>query len=166
MTMKSSLLLETADDHSGKDGPPALDEATQIVVAHLVAKETAALTAELATAKDALEVAQKALADKDTEFAAFKADLDAKAEVAKLTDTRKAEVAKALPTLEATEERAARWAAMNEVEFAAYLADVAAVAAPKTSGTESFDEKTAETAMDRSRKTTSEGSAARTVLGL
>lgn len=172
MTTNAGFGLETAGTNApGGSSPatPAIDEATQIVVAHLVAKETEPLQAEIATLKDALEVSKAETAAAVKEFEDFKADLAAQAEKAKLVETRKAEVAKVLPALEATDERVERWASMDEAAFASYLADVAAAAGSKTpeGGTKPFDETNAESAMDRSRKTNEpSGDAARAVLGL
>ena len=173
MSTKNGFGLETADA-GGSDATASLDEATKIVVAHLVARETAELTAknetlagELAKTKDALEIANKTIADKDAEFEGFKNEIAAKAEHAELVKARTAKVAEALPTLEITEERAARWASMAEVDFESYLQDVAAAAGvSQASKTESFDSAKGETAMDRSRKSTTDKSAGRTVLGL
>jgi hypothetical protein len=170
MTVKSSLPLETASGSGDANAPSALDDATKIVVAHLVAQETKSLTDEIATLTDKLAVAEKALTTKDAEHAAFKQDIADKAELAKLATMRTAEVAKALPALDATPERVERWASMSDTEFAAYLVDVASVAGvQKPAG--SFDEsKTVETAMSRAKKdnkpTTDETGAGRSVLGL
>lgn len=171
MTTKNGFGLEMAGADPGGSSPatPVIDEATQIVVAHLVAKETEPLQAEISTLKDALEVSKAETAAAVKAFEDFKADLAAQAEKAQLVETRKAEVAKVLPALEATDERVERWVSMDEAAFASYLADVAAAAGSKApeGGTKPFDETNAESAMDRSRKTTeTTGDAARAVLGL
>lgn len=171
----SGFGLEFANAGAGTETAP-LDlnsDAIKVVVAHMVAEQTEALTAQVATLTDKLELAEKALADKEAEFAAFKDDLVEKAAAAERADARKAEVAKVAPALEATPERVERWASMEEAAFAAYLADVASVVTPADSSkNDSFDAKIAESAMDRSKDNKApaeddvDGTAARSVLGL
>lgn len=174
----AALPLETANT-SGV----AADDKVAILVAHQVAQETAALSTEVeglksenatlktevAGLKDKLDVAETAKTAAEKAFADYKGEQAAAAERAKLADARKAEVAKVAPALEATDERLARWTSMDEAAFTEYVAELASVAGGKTgegAGTETFDASKGETAMDRSKKTTSGKSAARSVLGL
>lgn len=178
----AALPLETADA-SGV----SVDEQVAVLAAHTVAKETASLneqiealkaenatlTTEKAELADKLTVAEAAIETAKQEFAAFKTDLETKAEQAKVAEARKAEVAKVAPALLEGEEakvaeRVTRWTAMDEAAFTDYVAELASVAgAPKNSG-EAGDSFSGESAMERKTKSAPEGTTAnaRLVLGL
>jgi hypothetical protein len=115
-----------------------------------VTRETAKLTTEKADAIAAKAAAEQsndvlesekaaAITSRDAaiaELATFKADIDQKAEIAARVDERVAAVKAANETLAEsffTPERAARWASMDDVTFAAFVADIGATK-PETAG--------------------------------
>lgn len=166
----AALPLETADASGA-----TVDDKVAILVAHQVATETAALTAQIdelkaenatlktenAGLKDKVDVAETAKLAVEKEFADFKDEQAKAAETAKLAEERKVEVAKVAPALEATDERVARWSSMDEASFKDYVAELASVAG------KSGDGESLETALDRGKKPALTGkSAARAVLGL
>jgi regulator of replication initiation timing len=149
----AALPLEIADASGA-----TVDDKVAILVAHQVATETAALTAQI----DDLKAENATLA---TENASLKDKVEV-AETAKLAEDRKAEIAKVAPALlegekAKVDERVARWAALDEASFKEHLNELASVAGKPVEG------EPLETAMKRNQKTVTTGkSAAVAVLGL
>jgi regulator of replication initiation timing len=171
----AALPLEIADASGA-----TVDDKVAILVAHQVATETAALTAQIddlkaenatlatenASLKDKVEVAETAKLAAEKAFADFKDEQAKAAETAKLAEDRKAEIAKVAPALlegekAKVDERVARWAALDEASFKEHLNELASVAGKPVEG------EPLETAMKRNQKTVTTGkSAAVAVLGL
>lgn len=135
-----------------------------------VANETAELTAKVATLEaenatlmtqnDTLEAAKRAAeqakADVEQEFADFKVETERAAEIAKVRDERAAQVKGLVGDDFVTEERADRYAAMPESEFAAFVADLQDAKPAKTEGEPSAP-STREAAMSGSPAQSSAG---------
>jgi hypothetical protein len=167
----TKLSFEVAD----AAGAGEIDEKVAVLVAHEVGKQTeksaariseleAALATEKAartTAENALDVANAATKTATEAFESFKVELAEKAALAERSDARRAAVAEKAPSLlegEAAEvdAKVARWASMEDADFASYLNDLAAVSTPaKKVEDKPFQGKTTDTAMRRGSASTS-----------
>lgn len=147
--LSSGYVRETAEGPGTPAPAPAPRMLTEgeayAVAASEVSRETAALSTEVETLKaekaelsTKLDVAEAAKATEtaarekaEQDLADYKAEQVRNAEIAERSDTRTAkvrEVAKHLKDDFFTPERAARWAAMEDTEFEAYVAELAEVA--------------------------------------
>lgn len=149
---REPLARETA---AADDGPRVFTEDEHLaLLADRVARETSVLreqVAALTTAADTLVVERDAAAaarDAATaELAAYRAQVEHERVVAERTGTRSAAVAEVVvdPAF-VTPERAARWAAMDDEQFAAVLDDLRAATtagAPAASGAPGAPRQTA-----------------------
>ena len=144
-------LRETAEDTStlrevAADGRTFTEGETYALVADNVARETAGLQVEKAELETQLTTLQSEKAELQTQLDValaakekaeqdlvdYKADLVAQAEIAERRDARVAKVREIAAHLKDdffSDERAERWAAMEQAEFDAYVSELAAVSA-------------------------------------
>lgn len=165
---------ETAEDTTAlrevaADGRTFTEGETYALVADNVARETAGLQAEKAELESTIATLESEKADLQTQLDVavaarekaeqdlvdYKADLEAKAEIAARREARTAKVREAAAHLKDdffTDERAQRWAAMETAEFDAYVAELAAVSAgvTATAQTPSAETAAAQTSMSGS----------------
>lgn len=142
-------LRETAEDTTAlrevaADGRTFTEGETYALVADNVARETSSLKAEKAELETTVKALETEKADLQTQLDVavaarekaeqdlvdYKADLEAKAEIAERREARVAKVREAAAHLKDdffTDERAERWASMETAEFDAYVAELAAV---------------------------------------
>lgn len=175
MTGKPTLLsLELASGAPAQTleqaDAPVIDAATEAVIAHMVSTQTETLTTEIASLRDQLALVT---ADRDAQAQAlvdFRTETEQAAARAELAAARVAEVAAAAPALVISDAHRERFGRLSDVEFASYLADIAAAAGSSGEGsqeTTSFSEGAGETAMSRTPKVAATNKApGRALLGL